>query len=177
MLRLTGLRLFSRRALTSLKKLQCKNESSISVQKLSVIIRSVLNATSLDKYPVFLFCAKSKQILTYKYERYLNNYQDSITDAKENKQEGLFTYIEKKNTTVTGRNLFQCSNGSYILHSQVCNSKIDCPNGGEDEKFCICYNDQDFIKNTFCNVVLFNNTQKLCSPLYFITAEGILPSI
>ena len=150
----------------------CKNENSISVQKISVIIQSVLEAISSNMYPVFLFCAKSGQILIYKYEKYLNSYQDSVREVEGNRHEGLYTYIEKKNTTVTGKNLFQCSNESYILHSQVCNSKIDCPNGGEDEKFCICYNDQHLIKNPFCNVVLFNYKQKVCSPLYFITAEG-----
>ena len=157
-----------------LKKLQCGNKNVISVPKITAIIPSILEAISLNKYPVFHFCSKSKQISTYKYKRYLNTYQDSVTEVEVNRQEGFYTYIEKKNTTFTGSSLFlfQCSNGIYTLHSQVCDGKIDCLKGEEDEKFCICDKNQDFSEKPFCNSAPLNYKHKLCSPLYFITVEG-----
>ena len=155
----------------SLKKLQCRNENVISVPTITAIIQSILGAVSLNEYPLFHFCSKSKQISRYKYERYLNIFQQSVTKVKENRQEGFYTYIENKNTTFTSRRLFQWGNEFYILHSQVCNGKTEC-HGEEDEKFCICDKDQNFSKNIFCNVSPIIYKQRLCSPLYYITVQG-----
>ena len=119
----------------SLNKFQCVNQNAISVPEITVIIQSILDAVTLIKYPMFLFCSKSQQILLFKYERYLSTYrQQSVTEVGVNRQEGFYTFIENKNTTFTDRILFHCNNETYILQSQVCNGKIDCHYGGKMRK-------------------------------------------
>ena len=117
---------------------------------------------------------KEKQILIYKYERPpFTHWDQSVTKVVKNRQEGFYTFIENKNTTrFTDGILFHCRDGIYILQSQICNGKIDCHDGGEDENACICNDDQDFSDSYFCNAMPLDNKQKLCSPLYFITVQG-----
>ena len=157
----------------TLRKLPCRNQHFISVKKFRFFIQSILDAVSYtETCPVFIFQSNSKQIFMYKYERYLNTYHQNVTEVEVIMAEGFYTCIKSKNTTFAGRSIFQCNNGHYISHTQICNGKIQCHLSEEDEKFCSCDKHKHLSEKIFCNAATLNYTKKECSPLYFITVQG-----
>ena len=155
------------------KKLPDRNEHFISVKKLVLIIQSILDAVSYSEiYPVFVFHSSSKQLSMYTYKRYLNTYYQKVTEIKTIQSEGFYICIKSKNTTFAGGHLFQCNNSHHILHSQICNGKIECHHTEEDEKFCSCDKHRNFSEKIFCNTVKLIYPNNKCSPLYFITVQG-----
>ena len=132
------------------KNLPCRNEHFISVKKLAAILQSILDAVSYSEdYPVFLFISSSDQLSMYTYERYLNTYYQKVTQIKAIQSEGFYICIKSKNTTFAGGHLFQCNISHYILHSQICNGKIDCIHTEEDEKFVHVINTGISVKKYF----------------------------
>ena len=81
-------------------------------------------------------------------------------------------YHVEKVTILLGGNLYNCTNGGYILSKYVCDGYVDCANDKSDETVCICgVNTLNKNSPSLCKVQR-NTTQVACSTLYYMAVDG-----
>ena len=134
-------------------------------------VKIFVNSIHMDGKTLLSISLRSfKGMHILKFWRHLNElkYQHHIVTSW--KHEGYSVYISEKIQLNLRRLLFQCLNGTYILHEYVCDGIVDCIRDYSDEHMCIC-NDTIYTEN--CKEIFINEQKILCFHTSHITITGL----
>ena len=126
-----------------------------------------------NQFPPLLIENDASTIFVVKFYGFLNKLQLIYNIVPISQATGFYLSKYKKFNILIGINLFQCTNGGYILSINICDGVMDCPNDISDEEKCSCYK-QNHTKNAsvICKITYFGKMKKVCSNLYHMTTKG-----
>lgn len=134
----------------------------------------LLSAMSLDNISVLIPTPANftfQKITLNKLVKVTNFIQVVFTDLNQ-PDDGYFVFKSKKVNVMPQKNLFQCTNESFISILFVCDGQIDCLRDNTDEVDCFCDSSSNVKLNFSCKYSVDTNGSKSCGPLYNTTEKN-----
>ncbi len=134
----------------------------------------LLHATSLKRLSILILPRTENNTIilhsSMELINIINVYHSFAKILTEETQGFLIQMVQKRQFHLESRmNLFQCTNGSFIISDKVCNDHHDCPNDKSDEENCTCDSQHVQTQTYTCKIITHNSTSHKCGLFHFRT--------
>ena len=129
--------------------------------------------SSINVFPTFIILHKQNIHVIHIYKLF-NKVKFTVSQPTNSTVTGYSICNFNRIRIFTGTNIFECTEGGYILYKSVCDGIIDCPVDRSDEEFCIC-DENKFVTNRdkLCMKTKTKRSPLVCTFNYYMEINGL----